>query len=120
PDRRPRRATLRILHQESTARVGVADAFDGNDHAIAHAGLRAKGSFQVLGINIESGWGNDDVFLAPAETQIALGVEFAQIARTQPALLSRGPNSSLFPVTAGNIFVAHENFAVFGKLAFPA
>src|SRR5207245_11070099 len=110
PDRRPRRATLRILHQESTARVGVADAFDGNDHAIAHAGLRAKSSFQVLGIDIESGGRNDDVFLAPAETQIALGVEFAQIARTQPALFIRRPNGSLFPIAAANVLATDEDF----------
>src|SRR5713101_6807346 len=119
-DGRARGRFLRIFHQKNGARFGVAAAFEWNDHAIHYAGLFANGSFEVLGIDVETGRCDDHVFFAPAESQVALGVEFAQVAGAQPALLLRGPESSLFPVAAGNIFTADENFAVFGELKLTA
>ncbi len=82
--------------------------------------MRAESSFQVLGIYVETSGRDDHIFLAAAETQIALGIEFAKIACAQPAFLFGGPNGSLLPITAGNIFAADEDFAVFGELEFAA
>src|SRR2546429_2367234 len=44
----------RIRHQENRQGFGVAVAFKGNDHAIAHAGLPVQGIFQILGVNIQT------------------------------------------------------------------
>src|SRR5260370_11757493 len=104
-----RGGTVSVCQKEYCAGLGVATAFDGNDHAIAHAGLRAENSFQVLGKDVETGGSDDHVFLAAAETQIAFGIEFAQIARAQPAFLFGGPNGSLLPIAAGNVFAANED-----------
>src|SRR5882762_6611146 len=68
-------SSLSIFHQESGARFSVATSFERNDRAIPDAGLFAKGSFEVLGIDVETGGRDDHVFLAPAEAEVAFGIE---------------------------------------------
>src|SRR5690242_265830 len=109
-----------ILYEENSARLDVPAAIHGNDYTIRDARLFAKGGFQIFGINVQTCRRDDDIFLAPAEKQVALRVEFAYIPSAQPALLISWPNRSLFPVAARNIFATHQDFSVFGQLEFPA
>src|SRR2546421_5767415 len=71
-------------------------------------------------MNVETSRRDDHVFLASTKTQIAFGVEFAKIARAQPAFLIGRTKFTLFPIAAGNVFTANQDFAIFGELAFAA
>ena len=69
-------------------------------------------------MNVQTSRRDDHVFLASTKTQIAFGVEFAKIARAQPAFLIGRTKFTLFPIAAGNVFTANQDFAIFGELAF--
>src|SRR5262249_24024259 len=60
---------LRSMRASGFHNRGVLDTF-----------LCPQGGLQVLGINIQSGRGDDDIFLAPAKTQIALVVKFGEVS----------------------------------------
>src|SRR5258708_28938526 len=92
-----RGGTISVIQKEYCAGLGVAAPFDGNDHAIVHAGLRAERSFHVLGLYVETGGRDDPLFLSAPETQIAFGLQVAKNACVLPALLVRGPNRPLPP-----------------------
>jgi len=63
--------------------------------------LFAERGFEIFGINVQAGRGDDDAFLAAAKTQVAFGVELAKIAGAEPTTVgfARGSPSALFPVT---------------------
>src|SRR5216684_3577639 len=71
-------------------------------------------------MDIETSRRNDDVFLAATKTQIAFSIEFAQVARAQPASLLSRPDCSLFPIAAGDIVAPDEDFAILGELELTA
>src|SRR5260370_26519290 len=62
-DGRAGSGSLSIVQQKNGARFGIAAAFERNDRAIPDAGLFTKGSFEVLGINVETGGRDDDLVL---------------------------------------------------------
>ena len=109
-----------IRGKQNGTRFGIAALFDRNHDAVANPRLLVQLGFEVFGVNVQSRWRDDDVFLSSAEAEVALGVEFTEIAGAQPALLIQGMDSSLFPIASGNIFTADKNLAVFGKLEFTA
>ena len=69
-------------------------------------------------MNVQTSRRDDHVFLASTKTQIAIGVEFAKIARAQPAFLIGVTKRALFPIATGNVFTTNQDFAIFGELAF--
>ena len=69
-------------------------------------------------MNVQTSRRDDHVFLASTKTQIAFGVEFAKIARAQPAFLIGVTKRALFPIATGNVFTTNQDFAIFGELAF--
>src|SRR5213594_644054 len=73
-DGRPGVSSLCTSHQENGARLGVAAAFERSDRAIFHPGLFAKSSFEVFGIDVETGGRDDYVLFAPSKAQVAPGV----------------------------------------------
>src|SRR5262249_31063090 len=109
-----------VIRQEDRARLGVAAAFQGNDHAIAHRRLFAERRFQVLGINVEPCGSDDDTFLASTKTQVSFLVDFTQISSWQPALLAGRLEGAGLPVTCGHVFTPNKNLAVVSELAFAA
>src|SRR4029077_9012903 len=66
--------------------------------------------------------GDDNIFLTAAKFEIAVRIEFAEIASAKPAavFLRRILKTSLLPVTARDIFTANEDFSVFGDFEFAA
>ena len=114
-DGHPRHGSFRLrtfFHKQNRQRLGTACTGRNHD-AIAHASLLAQRRFNVLWINIQSGRRHDDVFLAALEPKIAFGIEFPDIAREQPPFAAFFLlNSSALPITGGNIFAAHKNFAI--------
>src|SRR6266566_1294543 len=109
-----------IRGKQNGTRFSIAALFDRNHDAVANPRLLVQLGFEVFGVDVQSRWRDDDVFLSSAEAEIAFGVEFTEIAGAQPALLIQGMDSSLFPIARGNIFTADKNLAVFGKLEFTA
>src|SRR5437879_3832174 len=71
-------------------------------------------------MNVQTSRRDDHALLAATKTQIAFGVDFAQVSSAQPAFLIGGTKFTLFPIAAGNVFTADENFAIFGELEFAA
>ena len=110
------------LTEQYSAGLGVVVNLEGNDDGVTNCGLGAESGLEILGINIQAGGGDDDVFLAAAEAEIALGVEFAQIAGAQPATVFLGtlPQRALLPIARGDIFPADENLSIFGETEFAA
>ena len=92
-----------------------------HDNRVADRRLLAQGCFQVFGINIQPRGRHDDVFLTAAEAKIAVGIHLAQVARMQPSFVSLAhrTKSALLPITRGNIFAAHQDFAVRPEPEFP-
>src|SRR5215472_262526 len=110
----------RILHQQNRAGFGVAGAFERNHHRITDAGLPVECLFQILGVNIQPCRRYDDIFLAPAKTEVALCVHFPQVTGREPATFACRQEHAIFPVAGGHAFTAHQNLAVARQLRFEA
>ena len=72
---------------------------------------------QVFRINVHSRRGDDHVFFAAFEEEIAFGIEFADIAGMVPAFLAGDrAQFSRTPVAGRDTAAAHQNFSVRRKL----
>src|SRR5690242_2830498 len=71
-------------------------------------------------MNVQTGRRDDHILLASTKTQIAFGVEFAQVSSTQPTFLIGVTKRALFPIAAGNVFTTNQDFAISGELEFAA
>jgi hypothetical protein len=49
-------------------------AFEWDYYAIADLGLFAEGGFQVVGVDVQAGGGDDYVFFAAAKAEVTGGV----------------------------------------------
>ena len=76
-------------HEQDGEGFGVGSGVQRDDNGVADGRLAAEGRFEVLGINVESGGRDDDIFLSAAKAQIPFCVEFAEIAGAEPAIVFR-------------------------------
>ncbi len=92
-----------------------------NDHAIPHLGLTTQRGFEVIGINVHAFAVHNDVFLAPAKIEAALGIDFAEIAGAEPAFFVQY-RLQLFalPISGSNVGAAHQDFAIVVELHLAA
>src|SRR5260370_42706375 len=62
---------------------------------------------------------DDDLLLGSLEVQVALGVEFAEVAGAEPAFAGRHRlQLASLPVTGGHVFAADQNLAALVELDF--
>src|SRR5579859_1632177 len=105
--------TVGAIQQKYGARLGVAVAFGADHDAIANAGLRAQGFFQILRVNIQAGRSDDDVFTPALEIQVASPVRVRYISRSEPSVgFGYGQRLPILPVGCRHVFAAHQNFAI--------
>src|ERR1035438_5067638 len=110
-----------IAQDENGARLGVASLLQADDDAVAYCGLLAQRILEVLGINVHPFAGDDDVFLAALEIEIALRVEFAKVAGAKPTSLAQHRLQFFsLPITGSDVGAAHQDFAVLVELDFAA
>ena len=75
-------------------------------------GKTVEDRFDVFGINVLAFFGDDHVFLAAEELQMASGIEAAEIAGHQPAVDDGfGGEFRLVQVAGHDRFAANRNFA---------
>src|SRR5260221_5004458 len=75
--------------------------------------------FNIFRKNIQSGRRDNQVLLPSPESQISLGVQFPEVAGSQPFRCIRSAQSTIFPISCRDISAAHQNFSVFRQLEFP-
>ena len=76
----------RIFEQQHGARLCVTVPFDSYHYAIAHAGLAAHRSFQILGIDVHTRRSDDHIFPAAFEIEAAFRVGFPHISSAKPPI----------------------------------
>ena len=76
-------------------------------------------SLQILRIDIHPRRRHDDAFLPSLEIKLAVFVHLRQISGVKPAvLLHHWLQLFVAPITGGNIFAPHQNFASVADLHF--
>ena len=82
----PEMRVPRSRKEEHGAWFGVAVAVESYHDAIADAWFFAEFCFEIFGVNVQARRGDDYVFLAAFEIEVAVGVALAQIAGVKPAV----------------------------------
>ena len=77
---------------------------------LAHARDRIQYALHILRKNVQALRRNDHLFRAAENAQPAFRIEFADVARVQPAFLI--PQTAFPEVTGRDVFAAQQNFAV--------
>src|ERR1700687_1733678 len=113
-----------LAQQQHAARLGVSTALQSYDDAVLHFRIAPQRCFQVFRVDVHSRSRNDDVFLAALEIKISIAIESAQITRAKPSgvhsIARNGAQLAALPGARGNVFSAHQDFAVCIELHFAA
>ena len=111
----------RVFEQQHRARLRVAVAFDADHHAIAHSRLATHRFFEIFGMDVHARGRNDHIFAAAFEIQAALRVGFAHVSGAKPSIgFHDGLRLIVLTVRGGDIFAAHQDFAVLVHTNFHA
>src|SRR5215472_3595798 len=103
-----------VAQDEHRERFRPVSALDFNDCAGFYFRLTIQGQFKVLGIDINAGRSHNDLLVPSFEVEIALVVQFADIAGAKPTVCQFGP-LQFIPVPRRDVFAAHENLAIFAE-----
>src|SRR5262245_58887233 len=108
-----------ISRDQNRQWLGSLSRISRDDRTIADLGLQLENSLEIIGVNIHSGCGDDDVLRPALEVQIAILVHFGNVAGVEPSIV-RGGYDSAFPITRRDILAAHHDFSLLADLHFLA
>ena len=98
---------LRVAHDEDGEGFGAARALDADHGALLDFGLAVERCLDVFGVNVEAGGGDDCLFLAALEVDLAVLVHLSDVARAQPAFVVERLRRAVVPVARRDVRAAH-------------
>ena len=99
-----------MLHDEKGVGFGTVASIRFDNSYGFDTGLASKCGLEVFGINIETAGGDDDIFLAATEVEVAIGVDGSEISGGEP-LGFLMLHLAVLPGGIGDGFAAHKDFA---------
>ena len=98
-------------HQPLSSHGTLGPNIVGCKDAELFHGKAFEDAFDILGINILPFFRDDHIFLAAAQLQMTVFVEFPQVSGHQPAINNRfGGELGVVEIAGHNRFAAHGNF----------
>src|SRR6185503_2676104 len=89
-----------------------------DDRAIANLRLAIQRRFKIIRVNVQPGRRYDHILLSALEVKITLGVEFTDVAGSQPSIFGCYWTQTATPITGRHVLAAHENLAALIDLEF--
>ena len=114
------RVSALVSHDQHGQRLRALRRLDADDGAVADFRLHVQRRFQVVRVDVQAGGGDDDVFLAALEVEVARRVHLADVAGAQPAFVVCNRLYIAAPVARRDVVAAHEDFAALVELHFLA